>query len=381
MNSRNALALGLILILGALLPTFPGLAASSPTQGATQSGNCSQQIDQRASIEYRFQAQAISIAQNAGQVKGLSQTYTTAYDSVFDRWAFDSNCNVTLTSVNVVFQLSNNNGFAGYAVAMEDSGVTHVLNVSLQQHNPRASITSTFWSGYELTASLDVNVPVWESIGDWSVPSVSQPFSNACQDTNHPCDVFIWPGLVNTGGNNGASGIAQTGSESKLTCVGSACNQSIDLWYEFWPQQSTAVVCLTGVVNGDSIHAYVLNQGWNGGDQTLWNLQITDQTRGGSCTVTGHSFNIGKPYYAEFITERPLYTDINQYATLPSFTQISIAGNMYYSGAVRGIYGPYTNGWYNLYVMQNGCSPPNISTSAVNSGNSFTETWNNSCGT
>ncbi|HEV2139339.1 MAG TPA: hypothetical protein VGR53_10915 [Nitrososphaerales archaeon] len=314
------------------------------------------------------------MAETSQQFEQATFSYKASFDSVFDSWSFDSSCNVTLTSVNIVFQLKNATGSAGYAIVEESPLTDSIFKVTLQQHNPSASTGSDSWSGYEMTGNADGTVAVYESIASWSIPTVSQPYGTACQTPAY-CDLSVWPGLVRKAG--GTSGIAQTGSDSKLFCTSVCGLPSANLWYEFFPQQSTEVDCNDYASPGDSVQAYVLNQGWNGGSTSLWNLQITDNTISQSCTVTGYSFNIGVPLLAEFLTERPKIG--GAYSNLLQFNQFSITGNMYYSGATRGIYGPYSNGWYTLYVME-AChsTPPNITTGAVTSTNTFTQTYDNS---
>ena len=322
------------------------------------------------------------MAENSRQFLEASRGYNVSFDSVFDAWGFDNNCNVTLRSINIVFQLKNSTGFAGYAVATEDAEVTRVVNVTLQLHNPGSSPTKTpHYTGYDLMGNADGTTKVYEALADWSIPNAGQPYSGACESLNG-CDVSVWPGVVHcplgvSTPTCSLEGVAQTGSDSELLCPQSGCSLSFpyaDLWYEFWPQQSHEVLC-TGVAAYpfDSVQAYVLNQGWNGGSTSLWNILITDNTTNQSCSITGHSFNIGVPLLAEFIAEDPAGY------TLSKFNQFGIAGNMYYSGSTTGIYTPYSNGWYyQWYTEPCNYPPPSINLGAVNSANTFSETWNNS---
>ncbi len=323
------------------------------------------------------------MAESSQQFEQAAAPYTVSFDSVFDKWSFDASCDVSLTSINIVFQLRNSTGFAGYAVAAEDPGATRVVSAALQLHDPRAQtlIYNPTWSGYEFTGNADQTTKVYEAIADWSIPNISQPSFGACE-SSIGCALAVWPGLSHDQGGGCSTctdhGIAQTGSLSTLYCSSAACGIPFaQLWYEFWNQEPHAILCDNYSSIGDSIQAYVLNQGYNGGSTALWNLQITDNTIRQSCTVTSYSDNFGVPLLAEFITERPEYGAT--YAQLPNFNQFSMTGNMYYSGSVTGIYTPYSNGWYYLDVMEAcGSPPPNITTGNVNSANTFTQTYGNS---
>ena len=377
---------GAFALLGVLsLAIFEPLPVVTASQGPGYVSGCSSRVAQSANAEAAaFQRNsAISIAEELQQFSQATRGYNASFDSVFDSWSFDNNCSVTLKSVNIVFQLKNNTGFVGYAVATEDPGVTHVVNLTLQLRDPGNSpVFAPNYSGYDFMGSADGTTKVYEALADWSIPNASQPYSGGCESSNG-CDVSVWPGIVHCPRGVATStcspeGVAQTGSDSELLCPQSGCSLSFPfahLWYEFWPQQPQEVVC-TGVAAYpfDSVQAYVLNQGWNGGSTSLWNILITDNTTHQSCSVTGHSFSIGLPLLAEFITEDPAGY------TLSKFNQFGIAGNMYYSGSIRGIYTPYSNQWYYEWAMD-ACgypNPVNVHLGAVNSANTFTETWSNS---
>ncbi len=393
MNLRLGVVIALLVLsIVSLSAISPGVLARkvsatfSVQQTSYQATGCSQQIDSKANAEStQFRASAVAMAENSSQFASLTRSYTTSLDSLFDNWSFDVSCNVTLTKVNVVFQIKNSSGSQGHAVFAEDPGLTRVIEVTLQQHNGAAD-TSTVWSGYDFYASADLTTKVYESIGDWSVPAVSKPNSTACSNSPQGCDVVVWDGITNDEfGNNG---IAQTGSESHIVCS-STCSTTYDLWYQFCCSgqsggSDTWTTCLTGVASSDSITSYVLNAGWNGGSESSWNVHISDTTLGQSCTVTGHSFTLsggGHPWIANFIAERPYYvvSGVKYYATVPSFSQFSITGSMYYSGSTNGIYVPYGNGWYYLITMQN-CSPlqTNVDAGSPGTTNSFAENYQNS---
>ena len=374
----------------------------SQPQGPDYGPGCSAAVARSANAEAATfnQAQAVSLALDSARFIQTTSSYSVSFYDVYDTWSFDSGCNVTLTSVNIVFNLKNASGWAGYAVATEDNASTHVVNVTLQQHNLENGNYryEGAASGYEFTGNADGTTKVFEAIGSWSVPTVPMQQPSGDCVTAPYCALSAWIGLVHVPGGcplgddcSGSQvytgeGIAQTGSETDIACFsdGSCTVPSASLWYEFWPNPEVDCSGNLGfqVNMGDSIHAYMLNQGWDGGNDGLWNLQITDNRSGNACTVTDHPFNFNGapiPYLAEFIAETPKNPTCGCITLLPQFDQFDTSGNMYYGGSAQGIYVPYTNGWWTKYVMEAcGSPPPNVSVGSVNSANTFTQSWNNS---
>lgn len=152
-------------------------------------------------------------------------------------------------------------------------------------------------------------------------------------------------------------------------------------WYEFYPANS--VSCSMSVGASDFFYVQVNNEASSGGNSNLYDITIQDQTAQKVCSVSGHNFSsMGTPYYADFIAERP--TVSGSLARLPKFSSFSILGDMYYSGSSVLISTPYSNGWYNTYVMTNGGNTNINLGSVATSGSSigtFTETWSTSSGT
>lgn len=319
----------------------------------------------------------------------MSNLLDIKFDSSSDSWSWDSSCNVTLNSVNVVFSASNSKRFAGYLVATEDAGLTRVLNVSSQNGNPSMTAYNThLWAGYEVAGSSDTTNSVWESLATWNIPAANEPYTDACDNvTKSNCDLGVWTGLVNVAGGNGSGRylLAQGGTESWLGCKTSGgvykCASHYYLWYQFPNKENVSVRCsLNGIDSGDAISAYVLNQGETGANSSIYNLQVSDTTANKACTVSNFGFKMGVPHYAEFELEWPYGF------RLPKFSSFTLTGNLYYSGSVRGMYTPYTNGWYNVYTMRNclepGSSPcyTDVTPGSVSSSNGFTLTWSSSSG-
>jgi hypothetical protein len=367
-------------------PLFLGPLSSPAAAQPESPSKCQPQIDHAAAAQSALdRIHAVPLAKDDSGVTALSASYVVTYDSIFDNWKFDSSCNVTLESVNVVFQLKDSRGAEGIAIAKEDPTFSAVENVTLQQHNPRAITNSTNWSGYDFWAPSEA--AVYESLADWTIPAVSQPYTGACNTTNPPggpdCALAVWPGLTND--ESGLDGIAQTGTMSTYYTNFSGSGNTYYLWYEFYPQQSSLVNCLqTGVHSGDSISAYVLNLGYNGGSTSSWNLAVTDNTISQSCTVTGYSFTLtngATPRYGNFIAETPL--EGSTYATVPSFSAFNWGGSIYYGGSANGIYTPYSNSAYANFQIQRTCTGTTyteVYPGTVSSSNLFAVNYNtNTC--
>jgi len=106
---------------------------------------------------------------------------------------------------------------------------------------------------------------------------------------------------------------------------------------------------------------------------------VYEFTKGTVCSVIDQSFtSFTAPYYGQFIVERPSFG--GTLARLPEFGSVTVTGDVYYSGAFQGIYGPYTSGWYIETFMNNG-QGQNIGISSVSSSSAFTQTWLTSAGT
>lgn len=74
---------------------------------------------------------AVSLAQAQPEV--ISKTLFSGYhyDSISEGWSWDSNCNLTLTSVNVAFQSSNHD--LGPLVVTEDPTLEKIIKIETQE--------------------------------------------------------------------------------------------------------------------------------------------------------------------------------------------------------------------------------------------------------
>jgi len=351
--------------------------------------SCSQQVTLAARAhQTTFDQQAAAATVTSDSQFAQYQQYNPVFSSVYDNWTFDANCNVTLVSVTFVYQLSN----SSLLQVHENAQANEVTSMSIQPNLGAATFNhndgNKLWSGYETTYNSGATTAEYQADATWSVPAVSDPYSGGCENTPD-CELAVWVGLINSPLAS-ASSVAQAGSLSQLSCgVGTACTQgygaawNYSLWYEFYPQMSTIYQCDPSGA-GDSITTYVTNEAsyLGSGYIDYWALSVTDSTNNKACTVNGYyDSGIGVPYYTDFILERPEYGIPYGY-TLPKFGSVTMTAGMWAGSP----YNSQTNGYYNLYVMENGASCPptciiNIGSSAISSSNAFTSTWKSSSGT
>lgn len=340
---------------------------------------------------------AISLAMNNDGFKSKTSAYIPTFEVIFTTWAFDptasspENCNLKLSTVNVIFSLASSRGFEKKIVVSEDPSLTRVLNITEQLRNGHfggnqssndrrpggfSSAVSNYWSGYEFAGNAN-NPPtntIYEARGTWAVPAVQVPYSGACT-SSLPCDAAVWVGLDDTSGANNDH-LAQAGTDSYITNCPSSCGTTYEPWFEFLP--SGPNFCGGMVFNpGDSVTTYVNK---HSGTSTLYDISITDNTLGSACGVTSHNYStMSAPIYAAFIVERFQFTSGGAY-TLAKFSPFNISGTLNYSGSSHSIYTPYSNFWFVQWSMQNGGNT-NIGVSSVDSTGKFTESWWTSSGT
>lgn len=220
---------------------------------------------------------------------------------------------MTLDSVNTVFDESRSGSFTE-GVFSEPSTATGVSSFATEGGAAVSiSHSSSLWTGKEFSAPVDPDDP---AIAYWTVPSVSPP-SNHCAPNGiaGDCDLSLWVGQTNVSG--GYTQIAQTGQENFILCANELfywdCSTIQDDWYEFQPSQPT-VRCST-VSAGDEL------QGWS---QYLadgeYEESIYDFQSGAGCT-SYYSLSMGRPYYAEFMSENPAYSTGGYLAT-PQFSKV-----------------------------------------------------------
>jgi YHS domain-containing protein len=377
-NSIKLLQTSLFIVLITSLSTIQSYSyanADPQINPQTVQSSCVDRVEQQmhSLASTLNNAKAISLANSQNEFKSEIQGYTYAFNSIFNTWSFDSNCNVTWQAVNVVYTLSNASGYVKTVVVTMDPELTKMVSVSEQIGKHYGS--SPNWSGYEFQGNSGATNPVYEAYNSWSEPTVSVPYTGGCV-TPQTCDVAIWAGLADAAGASNGN-LAQDGTDAQVTCAHSICNNQYFAWYEFLP--NNAVTC-TGVTvsHGDSISADVVNTSKPG---SSYNISVVDSTSSTSCSVTGYTYSaMTTPEYGDFIAERA--TLGSGYETLAKFNTPtpSPGGTIYYSGATQFITTPYGNGWYIQDTMVNSGNT-NINLGAVTPSSTFTETWSTSSGT
>lgn len=241
---------------------------------------------------------------------------------------------------------------------------------------------SDVWSGYELYPGDGSRV--YYASGDWNEPSVSPPWTNACEFDH--CDIAVAIGLTNS--PSGSTGFVFGGSDSGIYCT-IGCSYHYYLWYEAYPASSSITKCLN-VNPTDSLGVFVEDAYlFNGGSVTSYVISLSDVSSGYVCKLNGNyqmkvdNPLMGLPNYAAFLLTRLQFSTGT--SRLPKFAPVPFtASNMYYDNGYYSIYTPYQNNWYIQYTMNNGCGT-NINVSPIYPSDPahgyFESTWLTSCGT
>lgn len=344
--------------------------------------DCIDKMDQNmhAKASLLDKEKGISAAKAYSGFTSETRSDKSAYLSTFNEYTLDMiNCTATLDTTNVVFSVIDAEGVERYVIVSEDPELTKPLKIRVQDELFKASTSSdsTNYAGYQFWGSSSPGVvPVYQAKANWLVPSVQAPNPSTLCDPW--CNLAIWPGLSNTA--SGSTGIVQAGTFSKVFCNPS-CTTSYKMWYEFFP--ASAIECSNAVNLGNNVDTNVYSQAKNGGSQNLYNISVMNLSTGTSCGETGHDMSsMGTPYHGSFINERPKLSGTP--VSLPQFTSDTMSnGIVYYDGATRNIYAPYSGGWYHKYTMKNP-SPGgtlNIGIGSVGSGGQFLATWFSSANT
>jgi hypothetical protein len=324
----------------------------------------------------------ILLATSSESFESKLQGYNSTFNSVFDNWSYDKNCNVSMKTVNVVYSLYNATGyFVKNVVASEDPTSSQITNVTEQR--PPQFIANPNWSGYEMYGSSTPHTdPISETNASWSVPYVFEPFSGAC--FLFPCNLSIWTGLSpSPEGNafNDTAALVQTGTDSCLGDLPGQCSSgSIYAWYEFLDRINTqAVVCNNQVYPDDQVSVDVKNEQSNGQPTNKYDIHNVDTTADTMCTpIIGHIFNTDTPYYAQYINERPQIFGIE--GNIPQFDDDVITGYITdKNNGLQSISVPYGKGLDDQYTVNN-VNSQNLNFGGVSSG-SFIQFWAPNCST
>ncbi len=253
---------------------------------------------------------------------------------------------------------------------------SRAASINVTVSNPSCAGTSRnsqTGAGYEFFAcsSTSHTIPTYEVTTSWTVPRAYNP-SGACT-WNH-CDLGVWAGLVNQIGGAGSCGgqsvgcLVQAGSDSGQYCT-IGCGPNNDgyywAWYEFPP--AGPVHIWDDIRPGDSMTVDVISEKIFGGDPYTYEMYVWDNSLSRVYHLTPTHYDMGLPYYADVIAERPG-------VTLPQFDTFSYTGCSINSRQPSLGYSTCYNLRSTQVNMVN-CAYSNIITGPVNSDSSFTLTW------
>ncbi|MGI0092804.1 MAG: G1 family glutamic endopeptidase [Nitrosotalea sp.] len=351
-----------------------------------QDQTCADKVTQQMRVNSQNidTTKARSLSSTNNELQGKLNGYKYKLDSISTGWSFDSNCNVTLTGVQLSYILSDSTGYVKNVIVLEDPSLSTVTKIQEEVGKKFFSTThSSTWSGYEVYGACSPTCPdAYDAYGSWTEPTASKPSSGGQCSTPH-CDMAIWVGLEDQFGaaNNH---LAQTGTDAVVNCGIVNCPVSYNAWYEFLPSDSVNMT-MVSVHKNDAITSEVINAYILGGTSTLYDVSVVDSTSSTSQYVYNVSYGVmSDPQNADFIVERGFEHDIGQQESLAAYspTNLSIYGKTYYNGAYHGITDPYSASTYNNDIMDQNCSPnPNITLGSIGTGSTFSETYQNSCGT
>lgn len=380
-NSKTIYASLFIIMLVTVSVSQTSFAVDTQTQASSIDDTCTNKIAEAMHKEAAKidDAKAITLSLNDNEFKTRTHGYVSAFNSVYNTWSIDAqNCSVTLRNVNVSYSLNDEKGYVKNVDVALNSSTTRVEDIT-EYVSGAYDFDNTVWSGYEIAANAGATVPIWEAKTTYTLPAVNVPTTtNSGNCVSKPCDLAIWTGLE--GVLLGTSGIklAQAGSDGKITCTSPGnCSTNYFLWYEFYP--NPAVSCGGGpplVAPGHSITSIVTNQKkYNpGGPANKYDISLLDTTSGYGCSVTGQTFDLTSPKYADYINERAKYSGTP--ATLAKFSSDTMQG-WYYDTSQKQI--STSTGQFRKDRMVNS-GTVNIIVSGISSG-SFTQTYSTSYGT
>ncbi|MEM3159737.1 MAG: G1 family glutamic endopeptidase [Nitrososphaera sp.] len=366
--TSTAAVFSLILLTSLTLPPF-ATAQNNQDETELRAAGCSEEVhlQTQAKVRNLDEGKARNLATSSQGFNDKTAGLQTDFESIFNTWSVDPDCNIAWNDVNVVYVVKDAAGNPlKKVVVTEDPELTKVVRVEEQHANIRAPNfqNNAFQNGYVLRKP---STPIYEAKATWPVSSV-QPPSQGCQGVH--CDIVVWVGLEGT-----SPGVVQGGSRGGVFCFG-VCSYTYKIWYEFYPD-TNLTDCSTPVSPGHSVTTTVTNHKKYGLSNWDYTITILNNSIGQACTVTRGFTTMGPtPYDADFIIERPYIS--GSLARLPQFTQYTTSSaTLWYNGASQPAYGLYSAGTYTDITMKN---PPsggtqNISKSAISTSSSWTTTW------
>ena len=331
-----------ILIALIALSTVGGASAASV--GSTQCSEASITQQSDALAQSVNQASAESVATTSLQFSAAATDSVVLFNSVNVSGSYGDSCLVVATSVNVVYDVTLQNGTTKQLTVVESPLATAVEQVVLSNVLPVAGTTvpSSNWAGYEFYIGPSQNTNLLNSIGGYfNITKVSGSWVNC---TLNGCYWSGWAGLSpdlggGTNSTNCTSGcIAQTGFLSTVTCSNHTCSSSYEGWYEFLPARVVSCNWSPSPSSGDRLFGDVM---YSSGTYTV---SLDDKTSSQTCSSSSSSVPGGSPYYVEYMGEDNSVSGVGYLPTFgrTTFDTLDACGPSHcYNG-----YNYYSNGWY-----------------------------------
>ncbi len=357
-------------------------SAVGSASGTSASSSYVENQEDRKALSLDSQ-RAISLATSSPVFRAKTAGTPYQFNSIYEEFSWNPEAatpNVVMNTVNVVYSYRNTDGIGTNVVAVEDTGLTKVVYVTVQSGMTMRDLhNSGNWDGWEFSTGYGI----FEATASWTVPQAYVPLNsvtgaNCDAIWGHQCDFAPWVGLTeNAGGACAASTdgcIVQGGTDSGQSCGCCGCGPNNGGWYYPWYEFLPANPVACGGSNGNNIHygdAYSEDV-QQFPSSTVYRISGNDYTTGYGCT--------GQQNYTYFDNVRNCYYSPQPCANfaqvlgervhiLPAFTQYTTSQcstNLNYPPST-----PCHNIIVNEYNMTN-CGWPNVQHTAPSSS----DTWN-----
>jgi hypothetical protein len=313
---------GFASILKVALPVTVLLISYTVTTGMVQASGASAQCSPQQISNDTLALSAPLTANQVGSYANSSSVYNAtiaslgtsvnvSYLGVFQLSQIDASaCTVQLQSLNAAYEVFTPSG-SGQLTITENPTTGEVVNATVQASPGGAVAHSSTqqWSGWTVV-SCGSSCNIRGTYAEWQNFGVSVP-SNECGASRTlvgACQIAFWSGLTATfnGANNAqgtGQGIAQSGVNAGIICewviFGYDCGATYTGWYEFYPQDPTAITCFSF---GSASNQLVSEISWQA--PNTYFAQIDDLTTGQDCSPYGQTtMAMGAPAFGQFQSE------------------------------------------------------------------------------
>lgn len=303
-------SLCLLMIVGAYLSiASPSAAAAAPTPGGTSQSSpiCNQQdLMNRASLVTSniSKGEAALLANQSYAYRSAIAEIPSSVQELFNSVAVVGNANLTRCSISnqsyeVAYSLVGQVGLVGQVSIWVNPSTGLVTNFAVSHLFDSPKSSTGQWSGYETKSPSITGYTPSATYSSWTGFGVSQAESHcgATVVSAGVCAISFWGGLTAEGG--GGSGIAQSGVNGVVECIGYlfgiSCSSGYAGWYEFYP--SSPNNCLSFSSPNDDLYSHVEYQGSNSYYAIIWDL-----TSGNYCSGTA-TMSMGAPSYSQWMLE------------------------------------------------------------------------------